>query len=654
MGKYLTKSLFTHALECPSKLYYKTHPETYQSSEDDNEFLMALAEGGMQVGELAKHYYPGGIDIPYSKDKQTTLSTTSTLLEQVEVIIYEAAINFGRTYALVDILKKEGNTLHLIEVKSKSWDAHEGFYTKKGAIDKQWHKYLYDVAFQTWVAQKAFPGYHIKPYLMLIDKNKSSTVDGLHQYFKVVKDENGRSSIELSVAPEELELGNPILTTVDCETEVSMIFEGTIREPRSALEAQGFEQWVLGLIDLLDQEVAYPIEIGEKCKRCEHRVSVEKLEDKTCGFNECWKKALRWSESDLGKPHMFDIWFSPTKKLLRDNIYFMEEVTPTWLAVNETSLYQQPAWDHGRSERQLAQVMKMTGRHDASEVILPGLYAEMDTWTYPLHFIDFEGIAPAIPFHKGMYPYKKTPFQFSVHDVAADGTVTHAAEWVETELGCFLVLPLFESSKKVLENDGGSVFMYHHYERTTLNDVKAMLQRSSEQDKVELIDFIDSLVDDESPRRLIDQQKLVLHYYYSVHMKGSNSIKQVLPAVLTESEYLQQVYSQPYSGLSIKDSIFYKADEDGKAINPYKLLAGVGLDDIPDPLDIEDAGMEDNEGTIADGGTAMMAWARMQFEDIPEAKKAATFKGLLRYCELDTLAMVMIYQHWESMRGRNA
>ena len=41
--------------------------------------------------------------------------------------------------------------------------------------------------------------------------------------------------------------------------------------------------------------------------------------------------------------------------------------------------------------------------------------------------------------------------------------------------------------------------MYHHYERTTLNDVKAMLQRSSEQDKVELIDFIDSLVDDESP-----------------------------------------------------------------------------------------------------------------------------------------------------------
>lgn len=148
--------------------------------------------------------------------------------------------------------------------------------------------------------------------------------------------------------------------------------------------------------------------------------------------------------------------------------------------------------------------------------------------------------------------------------------------------------------------------MYHHYEQTTLNDVKAMLQQSTEQDKEELIAFIDTLVGDESPRRLIDQQKLVLHYYYSVHMKGSNSIKQVLPAVLTESDYLQQVYSKPYSGLSIKDAIFYKAGIDGNAINPYKLLEGVGLDDIPDPMETKDAGLEDHDGVIADGGTAMM------------------------------------------------
>ena len=46
----------------------------------------------------------------------------------------------------------------------------------------------------------------------------------------------------------------------------------------------------------------------------------------------------------------------------------------------------------------------------------------------------------------------------------------------------------------------------------------------------------------------------------------------------------------------------------------------------------------------------MMAWSRMQFDDIPEEERESTFKGLLRYCELDTLAMVMIYQHWMSLK----
>lgn len=653
MGKYLTKSLFTHALECPTKLYYKSHPEEYQSSQDDNDFLMALAEGGMQVGGLAKHYYPGGIEIPYSRDKEASISQTNKLLQQENVIIYEAAIRFGNTYALVDILKKEGNTLHLIEVKSKSWDAGKGFYTKTGKIDKGWHKYLYDVAFQTWVARNTFPEFTVKPSLMLIDKNKASTVNGLHQYFKVVKDEQGRSAIELAVPVEELVLGDPILTTIDCSVEVEKIFEGTCRDPQSTLEAQGFDAWVHGLSKLIQEDQKYPVEIGAKCRNCEHRVPMQKLEDKSCGFNECWKKALNWGEKELHKPHAFDIWFSPTNKLLADDMYLMEEVTPAWLGVDDSTLYQQAAWDKGRKERQLAQVMKMTGRHDTEEVILPGLFHEMESWTYPLHFIDFEGIAPAIPFHKGMYPYKKTPFQFSIHDVAEDGTVTHAAEWVEQSPGAFPCFTFIRKLKEALEKDEGSVFMYHHYERTTLNDVKAMLQRSSEKDRDELIAFIDTLVEDESPRRLIDQQKLVVQYYYSVHMKGSNSIKEVLPAVLTESAFLQNTYSQPYSGRSIKNKILYKTGDNGLAVNPYTLLDPIGLDEIPDPLDIEDSGIEDKDGSIADGGTAMMAWARMQFGDISEEERSTTFNALLRYCELDTLAMVMIWQHWEWVRMKS-
>ena len=338
-------------------------------------------------------------------------------------------------------------------------------------------------------------------------------------------------------------------------------------------------------------------------------------------------------------------------KLLEMEMNTMYEITPDFLGVNESTLYNQTSRDGGRVKRQLAQVMKMTGRHDDCEVVLPGLFHEMETWTYPLHFIDFEGVTPAIPFHKGMKPYKKTPFQFSVHDVDADGKVKHVAEWIEKERGKFPCFDFIRELKKVLDGDQGTVFMYDHYERTTLRDVKNMLLQSSEQDKDELIEFIDTLVSEQSPRYMVDLQKLVVQYYYSVHMKGSNSIKYVLPAILNESAFLKEEYSEPYSGKSIQDKVFY-VEENGIAVNPYTLLEPLDIRDIPDDVDdiIEGFNTELSE-TIADGGKAMIAWSRMQFDDVSEQERESTFKGLLRYCELDTLAMVMIYQHWMSLKN---
>ncbi len=44
----------------------------------------------------------------------------------------------------------------------------------------------------------------------------------------------------------------------------------------------------------------------------------------------------------------------------------------------------------------------------------------------------------------------------------------------------------------------------------------------------------------------------------------------------------------------------------------------------------------------------MMAYARMQFMDMSDTERNVIIKGLLKYCELDTLAMVMIWEHWQS------
>ncbi len=131
--RYLTKSRFKLAMECPSKLYYTGKKDQYYDSKLDDEFLKSLAEGGFQVGELAKRYFPGGHDIE-SLDYDTALEKTNELLLKDNVIIYEAAFRFNNLFIRADILVKSGNKIQLIEVKAKSFDSTtDAFVGKKGA-----------------------------------------------------------------------------------------------------------------------------------------------------------------------------------------------------------------------------------------------------------------------------------------------------------------------------------------------------------------------------------------------------------------------------------------------------------------------------------------------------------------------------------------
>ena len=88
--RYLTKSRFKLAVECPTKLYY-TGKKEYANKSLENPFLEALAEGGFQVGELAKYYYPGGLTI-HTLDYEEALQQTNILLEQDDVTIYELSL----------------------------------------------------------------------------------------------------------------------------------------------------------------------------------------------------------------------------------------------------------------------------------------------------------------------------------------------------------------------------------------------------------------------------------------------------------------------------------------------------------------------------------------------------------------------------------
>ena len=76
--------------------------------------------------------------------------------------------------------------------------------------------------------------------------------------------------------------------------------------------------------------------------------------------------------------------------------------------------------------------------------------------------------------------------------------------------------------------------------------------------------------------------------------------------------------------------------------DPYELLPPVSADF---PLEAERVFGEGDR--IDQCGAAMTAYAKVQFTQCSAAEVAGVEKALLQYCELDTLAMVMLWEEWQ-------
>jgi hypothetical protein len=62
---HFTKSglrVFGCCPECPTRVRFSLEPDRYKNQKSGIPFLLALAEGGFQVGEWAKLHFPRGRD----------------------------------------------------------------------------------------------------------------------------------------------------------------------------------------------------------------------------------------------------------------------------------------------------------------------------------------------------------------------------------------------------------------------------------------------------------------------------------------------------------------------------------------------------------------------------------------------------------------
>ncbi|HID92471.1 MAG TPA: DUF2779 domain-containing protein [bacterium (Candidatus Stahlbacteria)] len=196
--------------------------------------------------------------------------------------------------------------------------------------------------------------------------------------------------------------------------------------------------------------------------------------------------------------------------------------------------------------------------------------------SYPLYYLDFETFQQAIPDGKGIRPFIQIPLQYSIHIEREDSTLEHKEFLAEEGVD-----PRYELAKRLAEDIPTDVTVLAY----NMGFEKGVIKKLAEM----FDEFASSLmhIHDNIQDLMIPFQK---KDYYTPSMKGSYSIKYVLPALVPE---MAEAYEE--------------------------------LDDVQN------------------GGEAMQTYAKLaNMED--EQEVARLRESLLRYCELDTMAMVKILE----------
>jgi hypothetical protein len=142
---------------------------------------------------------------------------------------------------------------------------------------------------------------------------------------------------------------------------------------------------------------------------------------------------------------------------------------------------------------------------------------------YPLAFMDFETLYPALPRYAGMRPYDHIPFQWSVHwQKSLEARLEHF-EFLATD-DADPRHQFMDSLCRVLKGDGHIIVYNQGFESNRLRELASWLPEYAGQ-----IGEIQS--------RLWDLLPIVRGNVYHPEFRGSYSIKDVLPALIPEMKY---------------------------------------------------------------------------------------------------------------------
>jgi len=192
--------------------------------------------------------------------------------------------------------------------------------------------------------------------------------------------------------------------------------------------------------------------------------------------------------------------------------------------------------------------------------------ATLGALPYPRHYLDFETVAFAVPLWAGTRPWEALPFQWSLHSEPVPGELEHR-EFLDTSGEA----PMRPCAETLLRAAGatGPIFTYSGYERTTLAALAARFP--------DLAPGLDALA-----ARLVDLLPITRAAYYHRDMKGSWSIKDVLPTVAPDLDYgqLGEVQDGALAQLAYSEAIQPDTDPERCDELAAALLAYCGQDTL--------------------------------------------------------------------------
>ena len=153
-----------------------------------------------------------------------------------------------------------------------------------------------------------------------------------------------------------------------------------------------------------------------------------------------------------------------------------------------------------------------------------GAKADLAGSGWPAYFMDFETINLAVPIWRGIKPYQKVPFQFSVHRMSRKGRLSHTP---------FVDLSGRDPSHAFVEaliaacGESGPVFAYSaSFEKSCLSGLAERMPKMARALRA-------------ISERVMDLRVVAEQRYYHPRQQGSWSIKELLPAIAPDLGYDQ-------------------------------------------------------------------------------------------------------------------